>query len=97
MFLHGAGEMQLCGDLVVGDALGYEPEYVGLPVGDAEPGPAAGLRLFQQPAAPQRQRLDPVPGEHAGRCLQPLPRLAPAVLPNAGPAAQSRARSAQTG
>ena len=29
--------------------------------------------------APQRQRLDPVPDERAGRGLQPLPRLAPAV------------------
>jgi hypothetical protein len=35
--------------------------------------------MFQEPAAPQRQRLDPVPGEHAGRFLQPLLRLAPAV------------------
>ena len=75
MFLHGAGgQMQPCGDLFVGDALGDEPEYVGLPVGDAQPGPAARLRLFQQPAAPQRQRLDPVPGECADRYLQPLPR-----------------------
>ena len=38
-----------------------------------------GCSMFQEPAAPQRQRLDPVPGEHAGRFLQPLLRLAPAV------------------
>jgi hypothetical protein len=36
VFLDGAGgEMQPCGDLFVGAALGHEPQYVGLPAGDA--------------------------------------------------------------
>ena len=71
--------MQPCGDLFVGHVFGYEPEYVGLPVGDAVAWTSGEVAGVPEWAAPQRERLDPVPGERACRDLQPLPRLAPAV------------------
>ena len=97
MFLHGAGgEMQPCRDLFVGDALGHEPEYVGLPVGDAQPGPAARWWLFH--SRRHRSASGSIPCRaNASAAVSSHCRGRPEPSVSAGSAAQSRARSAQTG